>query len=160
MLTRVPMVAIAIAAAFAASACGSARAIDVGSPRDGALVQELGAIERQAWDAWKNGEGNFYRTRLLPDAVYLSGVGRESREAMAKQTEQGRCSILGFSLDSLAAHRQTADVALLTMHAAAEVKCGTRTIRSSTWGSTLFVKREGEWYITFHQETDTPPAKP
>ena len=123
----------------------------------GPVREAVIAVERQAWEAFKNKDGAFYRRTLTADASYVSSGGVNTREEIAGIAERLSCKVDGYVLRNEQVHSMSANVALLTLRATSDLTCGTRSIHSDAWVSTVFVRDGGEWKISFHQETDIPP---
>ena len=150
-------VAIVTPLALALISCAPPRTASGGSATSPTVRESVIAIERQAWEAWKGKDASFFRRTLMADASYVSSGGVNTREEIAKQTESSACSVNGYELRNEQVHSISADVALLTLRATADLTCGTRSIHSDAWVSTVFVRDAGQWRISFHQETDVPP---
>ena len=80
-----------------------------------------------------------------------------TREEIARQVEGSTCTVDGFILRNEQVRSLSADVALLTLRAMSDMTCGSRSIHSEAWVSTVFVRDGAKWRISFHQETDIPP---
>ena len=128
-----------------------------GRVASGPVRESVVAVERQAWEAFKNKDGGFYRRTLTADASYVSSSGVSTREEIASIAERLTCKVDGYVLRNEQVHSISAEVALLTLRATSDLTCGTRSIHSDAWVSTVFVREDGDWKISFHQETDIPP---
>lgn len=117
------------------------------------LTDSLLAIERAAWEAWKTRQPDFYRRTLIPESLYLSGLGAASRDETAALVTRIPCTVQGYELDQPRSLRLTEDSAILIAHTIARYTCNGKEIEAADWISTVFVRREGEWRIAFHQET-------
>ena len=152
MLSR----SISVVTVAALVGCAPPRKVATGAA-SGPVRDAVIAIERQAWEAFKNKDGAFYRRTLTADASYVGTNGVSSREQIAGIAEGLACKVDGYVLRNEQVHSIAADVALLTLRATSDLTCGTRSIHSDAWVSTVFVRDGGEWKISFHQETDIPP---
>lgn len=139
-----------------AIACNAPRAT-LGRTASGGLRETLVSIEREAWEAWKRKDAEFFRKTLLPNAAYVSAGGVNTRDELARQVESSSCRVEGYTLRSQEARSLSENVALLTLRATSDLTCGSRMIHSDAWVSTVFVHDGNEWRISFHQETDVPP---
>jgi Domain of unknown function (DUF4440) len=125
-----------------------------GRAASGPVREEIIAIERQAWEAWKRKDGAFFRSTLLPNAAYVSGTGLSTREEIAKGMETDTCKVDGYILRNQEVHSVSSEVALLTYRAMSDVTCGDRSVHADAWSSTLYVRDGDSWKVSFHQETD------
>lgn len=153
---------IGIIGALVVISCAPPRTIAsgaAGGAASGPVRDAVIAVERQAWEAFKNKDGAFYRRMLTADASYVSGSGVNTREEVAGIAEHLACKVDGYELRNEQVHSISADVALLTLRATSDLTCATRSIRSDSWVSTVFVRDGGQWKIAFHQETDVPAPR-
>ena len=150
---RWPRLTVLIAATIAISACAPPRPAP-GRAASGPLRETIIEIERSAWDAWKRKDASFFRNNLLPDAAYVSAVGVNTREEIARQIETDDCKVEGFSLRSQQVRELSPDVALLTLRATSDVTCASGPVHSDVWSSTVFVRDGDSWKVGFHEETD------
>jgi uncharacterized protein (TIGR02246 family) len=125
-----------------------------GRAASGPVREEIIAIERQAWEAWKRKDASFFRNTLLPNAVYMSGTGVSTREDIAHGIETDNCKVGGYVLRNEEVHSVSPDVALLTLRAMSDVTCGDQAVHSDAWSTTLYVRSGDSWKVSFHQETD------
>lgn len=151
-------IGLAASLALAVTSCSPPRGV-AGAAASGTVREAVIAIERQAWEAFKARDGAFYRRMLTTDASYVSSSGVNTREEIAGIAEHLSCTVDGYTLRNEQVHSISADVALLTLRATSDLTCGTRSIHSDAWVSTVFVRDGGDWKISFHQETDVPPRR-
>ena len=144
---------VSISATLVLAMCSPPRPAP-GRAASGPVREEIIAIERQAWEAWKRKDGAFFRATLLPNAAYVSGTGISTREEIAKGMETDTCKVDGYVLRNEEVHSLSPDVALLTYRAMSDVTCGDRLVHADAWSSTLYVRDADSWKVSFHQETD------
>ena len=125
-----------------------------GRPASGPLRETLIGIERGAWEAWKRKDGGYFRDHLMPNAAYVSAVGLNSRDEIARQMDTDACKVDGYVLRNEDVRSISPDVALLTLRATSDVTCASGPVHSDAWSSTLFVRAGDSWKVAFHQETD------
>jgi len=125
-----------------------------GHAASGPVREEIIAIERQAWEAWKRKDAAFFRNLLLPNAVYVSATGLSTREDIAHGIETDNCKVGGYVLRNEEVHSISPDVALLTLRAMSDVMCGDQPVHSDAWSTTVYVRSGDTWKASFHQETD------
>ena len=125
-----------------------------GHAASGPVREEIIAIERQAWEAWKRKDAAFFRNLLLPNAVYVSATGLSTREDIAHGIETDNCKVGGYVLRNEEVRSISPDVALLTLRAMSDVMCGDQPVHSDAWSTTVYVRSGDTWKASFHQETD------
>ena len=130
-----------------------------GAPATEQTREGVIALERQAWEAFKSKDGGFYRRTLTGDASYVGSSGVNTREEIARIAEGSPCKVDGYQLSNEHVNSISPTVALLTLRATSDLTCGTRSIHSDAWVSTVFVREGGDWKIAFHQESDVPPRR-
>ena len=150
---RWPRRAASIAASLAFLGCAPPRS-EPGRPASGPVRETIIAIERGAWEAWQRKDASYFRNTLMPDAAYVSAVGVNNREEIAKQIETDACKVDGFTLRNEQVRSLSPDVALLTLRATSNVTCASGPVHSDVWSSTLFVRDGDAWRVAGHQETD------
>ncbi len=115
------------------------------------LQDELIAIERSLW---KN-EPNVYHQAYIPEAILIfPKVGRIGRsqavDAIREENKAGR-AWAEVNLDNVATLNLGDETVLLTYRAVA--RWNYEKVATTTHCSTLYVKREGNWMVAFHQQT-------
>lgn len=115
------------------------------------LKDELIAIE---WSLWKN-EPNVYHQTFIPEAILIfPNVGRigrsEAVDAIREENRAGR-AWAEVNLDNVAILNLEDETVLLAYRAAA--RWNYEKIATTILCSTLYVKREGNWMVAFHQQT-------
>jgi uncharacterized protein (TIGR02246 family) len=114
-------------------------------------TEDLVAIE---YSLWKNNP-DIYGSIYLPDAVLIfPDVGRIGRdaavEAIRRENSEGRVWA-EVHFDELKETRLSPDTVLLTYRATARWNYEEKP--SKTLCGTLYVRRDGEWRVAFHQQT-------
>jgi hypothetical protein len=114
-------------------------------------TEDLVAIE---YSLWKNNP-DIYRSVYLPDAVLIfPDVGRIGRdtavEAIRRENSEGRMWA-EVHFDKLKETRLSPEMVLLSYRAMARWNYEEKP--SETLCSTLYVRRDGEWRVAFHQQT-------
>jgi hypothetical protein len=122
---------------------------------DDALKADLVAMERKAWEAWKNKNADFFRTYLSDDAINNGREGVETKDQIVRGVATDDCEVRSYSFDegSFALRRIDADAAILTYKANQDYTCNGRVGPTPVWVSTVYVKRRGKWLNMLYQET-------
>ena len=126
----------------------------------GDVKQALIALERGAWEAWKNRDGKYFETFLSDDTVQVGASGVTRRAQVVKEIGGSTCDVKGYTFDNIDVVMLDADAAILTYSATQDATCGGVAAPPAVWASTVFVKRGGKWQAAFHQETPAQQATP
>jgi hypothetical protein len=118
---------------------------------------QLETIEKQAWEAWKNKNGEFFQAMLTEDSINVGAGGVDNKAAVIKFTSGPMCDIKSYSLDSFQVVMTDKKTAILTYKAMQDGTCDGKSIPAAVWAATMFVKRGNKWVSSFHQETPVQP---
>jgi uncharacterized protein (TIGR02246 family) len=127
--------------------------------RNDSLEAQIVALEKSAFEAWKNKDRKFFEEHMSEDGQYLDLNGVGGKAQYVKAIIDNDCTVSSYSLDNTKVTMLSKDVALLTYRYAHDVKCGGNPEASPLWASTIYVKRGAKWLIAFHQEIPAAPAK-
>ncbi|MCA1638518.1 MAG: nuclear transport factor 2 family protein [Acidobacteria bacterium] len=114
---------------------------------------QLIALEKQAAEAWKNKNGNFYKSHFTDESVALMPTGTIGKSEIVSFISSADCQINSYSLDNFKVTMLNKDAAVLTYKGMQDVTCGGQKEPPVVWASTVYVKRGGKWQAAFHQET-------
>lgn len=120
---------------------------------DAALKDELVALERQSWQAWKSHDGRFFEGFLSDDHVDVGFGGVSDRKTVIAGVAGGGCTVTSYAVDHFTLTRFGTDTAVLTYHAVQDTLCGKVRVPSPTWVGSLFVRRDGRWLNAVFQQT-------
>lgn len=120
--------------------------------RDDSVEVQIVALEKRAFEAWKNKDRKFFEDHMAEDGQYLDLNGVGGKAQYIKAIIENNCTVTTYSLDNTKVTMLNKEVALLTYRYAHDVVCGGNREASPLWASTLYVKRSGKWMIAFHQE--------
>lgn len=137
-----------IAIAASSAVFGQMKSKDGGNSVDAQLI----ALEKRAWEEWKNKNGSFYKTLLIDEAVNVTAEGVADKSQIIKNVSSG-CEVKSFSLDNIKVIMLDKDAAILTYTAMQDGVCGGKTIPAKVLASSVYVKRGGKWLNAFYQET-------
>ena len=139
---------------FAAPAFGQAKSTKAAGG-DAAVKSTLVALEKQAWEAWKKKDANFFRTYLTDDAIGNGSQGFENRAHILDFVGNNKCEIRGYALDdnSFNVTMLDADAAILTYRATQDYTCDGKNGPTPVWSTSMYVKRGGKWKNIFYQES-------
>jgi len=120
---------------------------------------QIVALEKSAFEAWKNKDRKFFEEHMSEDGQYLDLNGAGGKAQYVKAIIDNDCTVSRYSLDNTKVTMLSKDVALLTYRYAHDVVCGGNPEASPLWASTIYVKRGGKWLIAFHQEIPAAQTK-
>lgn len=120
---------------------------------------EIVALEKKAFEAWKNKDKKFFEEHMAEDGQYLdqNGVGPKAQYIQA--IIDNNCTVNSYALDKTKVTMLSKEVALLTYKYTYDIVCGGKPEAGPLLASTLYVKRGGKWLIAFHQEITPAQSK-
>jgi hypothetical protein len=130
-----------------------------GGKNDDSIKETLIALEKQAWEAWKNKDGKFYQSFLSEDTVAVGRTGVDKKAAIIRDISGSNCEIRGYSLDNYDLVMVDKNTAILTFNATQDYTCEGEAGPTPIWASSVYVKRKGKWLNVFHQETPARKSK-
>lgn len=114
-------------------------------------------LERAFWEASSGGDGDFYRTRADPEALYVfpGPTGVLTQEECARVVEGNDTPWEWFRIEQPRFLRMTDEVWLLTYTSRAQHQGGHPF---SMRVSTVYRHTDGDWKLLLHQQTMAPSA--
>ncbi len=119
-----------------------------------ALTDALMAVEKAGWDAWVARDAKGIESIMGKDFMYVSGKGPLDRAAAIKNWADPKCEGLAYTFHDPASISLSADVALVTYHAATKGKCDGVAMPAGFWVASFSQKEGGAWKNAFY--TDIP----
>lgn len=127
--------------------------------RNNAVEAEIVALEKRAFEAWKNKDKKFFEEHMAEEGQYLDLNGVGSKAQYVQIVTGPLCKVSNYALDNTKVTMLGRDAALLTYRYTHDAVCGGTPEASPLWASTVYVKRGGKWLIAFHQEIPAAQAK-
>src|SRR5258705_5507784 len=127
--------------------------------RNDSVEAQIVALEKRAFEAWKNKDRAFFEDHMSEAGQYLDLNGVGGKAQYVKAIIDNNCTVSSYSLDNSKVTMLSTDVALLTYRYAHDVVCRGNPEASPLWASTVYVKRGDKWLIAFHQEIPAAEAK-
>jgi hypothetical protein len=126
---------------------------------DGALADELLAVETQFWESWKNGKPEVFKELMANDAVFFGQFGVASKDAILQQQVESVqvCKVESYALTNPRAIRIDENAAVFLYEAEQHAICGGGKVQPVMHGSSVYVKRGGKWINLYRSEV--PPAQ-
>ena len=147
-----PIIAFALLTLVATFAFGQTK-------RKDAVEAQIVALEKMAFEAWKNKDRKFFEDHMSVAGQYLDLNGVGGKAQYVKAIIDNNCTVSRYSLDNTKVAMLSNDVALLTYRYTHDAVCGGHPEASPLWASTVYVRRGRRWLITFHQEIADAQAK-
>lgn len=127
--------------------------------RSNPVEAEIIALEKRAFEAWKNKDRKFFQETSLDESLAISPSGITNKEQWAQLNADPNCTVKNYSLDNIKVTMLSKDIALMTYRFTHDTICNGKQDPSPVWASTVFVKRGKKWLGAFHQETPVAQAK-
>jgi len=122
------------------------------STDDAALKDQLIALEKKSWEAWKNRDGKFFQDFLSDDHVEVGFGGLANNAEVVSFVGSPACTVKSYRLDHFEMKRLDANTALLIYWEEQDTICRNR-VPSPCWVSSLYMKRGDRWLNVFYQQT-------
>lgn len=122
----------------------------------------LMALERSAYDAWKNKDAKFWDPFLTANFVGFNNGVKLDKAAAIKQYSGSDCDVksVNFSDDQMTPLGP--DAVLMTYKTTIEATCGGQKLPANSWAAGVYVREGGQWKGAFHTDAPIPDpnAKP
>jgi hypothetical protein len=124
---------------------------------------ELMALERSAWDAWKNKNAGFWEGFLSAKFAGYGQAGRLDKAAAMKEYAGAECDVKSVTITDDQMMQIAPDVAAVSYKVATDGTCGGQKVPASQWSGGLYVRENGKWVGAFHAsapefDPKAPPA--
>ena len=121
-------------------------------------AESLMALDKPAWDAYKNKDGKFFETFLADNFVGFGDDGKRSTKADAvKMISEHKCEVKSHSLSEPHMTPAGADVAVLTYKATIDGTCDGQKIPSPLTVASVFARRRKQHPPPKVKRTPPPP---
>lgn len=119
------------------------------APADKTALVEL---EKNAFEAWKNKDGNFFEGFLTDNFTMFGPTGRLDKAASITEIRQSNCEVNSYSFADEAMTVLGGDAAAVTMKVTTDAVCGGQKQPSPRWSATVFVRDGDKWKAAYHNE--------
>lgn len=136
----------------AASTAKPAATTSATEPKPDAATDALIALEKKAWDDWKNKNAKGLDEWAGKDLVAFTSKGRSDRATALKTWAEDGCEVKSVSLTDPASVSLSPDFSLLTFKAGVDGKCQGSAIPSEN-GISIYGKEGGAWKALFTMGT-------
>jgi uncharacterized protein (TIGR02246 family) len=119
------------------------------------VKDELVAIEKEQWEAWKDKDGEAYRDVIADDAVFVSADAsiEKGKEAIMADISGHECQVKSLNFDDFNVRRYSADTAILTYTFTQDVSCAGQKLPKRIFAESVYVRQGGKWRTASYQET-------
>ena len=150
-LASIALLAFAVTAALAprgwSAAGGAAHAAPAG------LENQLVALEKQSWEAWKNRDGKFFESFLSDDHVEVGFGGVTNKATVVGGVASPACVVSSYAVDHFKLTMIDPATAALTYRAEQNTTCGGRPVPSPVWVTSVYAKRGKRWLNVLYQQS-------
>lgn len=115
------------------------------------------ASEKKLWEGWKNRDVKPFRVALWSTSIMVSEGGVAGRDELLKIIPVHNCEISTYTLSDFKLTWLSSDTAVLTYKGVQDGTCGGNKIPATVYASSVWIKRNGKWYVATHQETPAMP---
>ena len=129
----------------AASKPPAAQSPGAASTTTDATTESLMAVEKAAWEAWKNRDAKAVEAPMAKDFISLSSSGRHDRAASIKAWSEPKCEGLSYNFSEPKSVLLGKDAAILTYRADQKGTCDGKPIPPTVWAASFDVKEGDAW---------------
>lgn len=120
------------------------------------LEDELIAMEKASWVAWKAHDSKFYETFLSDDHLEIHGMGVGGKGGVVALVAAAACTVESYTVDHWEFRRLSADSALLNYRAEQKTTCAGVAVPSPVRATSVFARRDGHWVNVLYQHSAVP----
>jgi hypothetical protein len=122
------------------------------SSDDAALKDQIIALEKKSWEAWKNRDGKFFQEFLSDDHVEVGFGGVANKAEVVSFVGSSACTVRSYRLDHFEMKKLDANTALLIYWEEQDTICRNQ-VPSPCWVTSLYMKRGDRWLNVCYQQT-------
>ncbi|MBV9243074.1 MAG: nuclear transport factor 2 family protein [Acidobacteria bacterium] len=121
------------------------------TPAD-AVTDQVMAIEKKAWDSWKQRDKAGIESVMGNNFVYFSGTGYTARADALKLWGDSKCQGLDYSFSDPKGFSVAPDVSVATYRADVKGKCDGSSLAPTVWVASFDMKEGDQWKNAFYIE--------
>jgi len=123
------------------------------------LEKQLMALERSSWAAWQKMDVSFWEDFLSEDHIELNAfVGPVGKAAVIGGIAKKACQVRSYKVDRFTFQRLDENTAILVYRADQDTSCGSVTVPTPNWATSIYQRRNGKWKNVLFELT--PIAQP
>ena len=119
--------------------------------KDSKVEAQIIALEKAGWEAWKNKDVSWFQNNLSADALHVDGAGVTNKSQSIKAVAD--CEVKSVSLDNFKFLMLDKNSALITFTGTQDGVCSGKTIPTTVYPTSVYVKRDGKWLNALYTET-------
>ena len=120
--------------------------------KDSKVEAQIIALEKAGWESWKNKNAAWIQANLAEDALQVNGGGVLNKSQIVKVAGTD-CEIKSFSLDNFKFLMLDKNSALISFTGMQDGVCSGKTIPTTVYSTSVYVKRGGKWLNALYTET-------
>lgn len=138
---------------------GAAAAAPAPRSGDRQVEAKLTSLEKASWAAWQRMDAGFWDSFLSDDHIELNAfVGPVGKKAVIGGIASKQCEVRSYKVDQFTFRRLDERTAVLVYRAQQDTKCGSITVPSPVWATSVYQLRNGRWQNVLYEHT--PIAEP
>ena len=128
--------------AYLAAAAGVAQL----QPAEGQLEVQITEMEKASWAAWQRMDANFWENFLSDDHIELNAyVGPVGKQAVVGGIAKKLCKVRSYKVDRFTFRQLDESTAILVYRADQDTSCGTVTVPTPNWATSIYRRRGDKW---------------
>jgi hypothetical protein len=113
---------------------------------DQKLEARLTAMEKASWAAWQNMDVPFWEDFLSDDHIELNAfVGPVGKAVVIGGIAKKVCKVRNYKVDRFTFRRLDENTAILVYRADQDTSCGSVTVPTPSWATSIYQRRAGKW---------------
>ncbi|HEX6124488.1 MAG TPA: nuclear transport factor 2 family protein [Pyrinomonadaceae bacterium] len=116
----------------------------------------LVALEKSAYEAWKTKDSKFWDTFLAANFVGYGASGKLDKAAAVKEYTGAECDVKSYTISDDQMTSLGNDAVLLTHKVSVDGTCGGQKLPPNSWAASVYVREGSQWKGVFHAETPVP----
>ena len=120
---------------------------------------ELIALEKQSWVAWKAHDAAFFERVLSEDHIEVQPYGISGKAQVVAGVASPGCKVEDYSVDDFRFRRLGPDAAMLVYRARQATTCFGKPVPSPAAITSVYQRRDGQWFNILFSQTPLPPEK-
>ncbi len=118
----------------------------------GPTLDALVALEKQAWEAWKNKDAKFLEGYMSDKYIGFGPTGRTDKATAIRSIVDPKCEVKSFAFSNEEVTLAGSDAAILTFKAAPDYTCGDIKGPKEVWSASIYIREGGNWKSVFYNE--------
>jgi hypothetical protein len=113
---------------------------------DHKLELQLTEMEKASWAAWQRMDADFWEDFLSDDHIELNAyVGPVGKQAVVGGIAKKLCKVRSYKVDRFTFRQLDENTAILVYRADQDTSCGTVTVPTPNWATSIYRRRGDKW---------------